>query len=107
MDSCPICGITDFNIGKSCNLHGQTVCIECCKKCEHYKFDDLYYMHRCSYGVAEAEKTKNEIGETKKRIAELDIKQADLYRRGYWHKAEDVVWEIVELQRKLERLKGA
>ncbi len=107
MVSCPICGSTNFNIGKSCKFHGQTVCIDCCKACEHYTFDDIYFMHRCKYGVAEAEKVKDEIAETRKKIEELDKQQEDLFRRGYQQKADDVVWEIVELQRRLERLKGA
>nr|WP_315021779.1 hypothetical protein [uncultured Aminipila sp.] len=64
-------------------------------------------MHRCKYGVAEAEKVKDEIAETRKKIEELDKQQEDLFRRGYQQKADDVVWEIVELQRRLERLKGA
>lgn len=107
MVSCPICNSTDFIVGKCCKLHGQTVCIDCCKKCKYYTFDDIYFMHRCSYGVKAAEKAKNEIAETNKKIEELDKKQEDLFRRGYQQKADDVVWEIVELQRRLERLKGA
>lgn len=107
MVSCPICHSPDFMVGKSCKKYGQTVCIECCKACEYYLLDDVYIMHRCKYGVAEAEKAKDEIAEMRKKIEELDKKQAELYQKGYKQKADDVVWEIVELQRRLERLKGA
>lgn len=115
MHSCHICGSSIANEWRHCpEVDNQLICgSEHCKACKHWRKEEDKGTLWCTYwhGHKDAkEERKNEIAETKKKIAELDKQQADLYRKGYWSKAEDVVWEIVELQRKikrLENLKGA
>lgn len=102
MIECPICKNTKYKEAIQCSRLKKCVCISCCKKCEHYFYDDFYPMHRCMYGVKEEEKSKK----LKMRINELEKKQEDLYRTGQTVKAENIVWEIVEIQRQIKKLEG-
>ena len=40
------------DVWKICPKHsGVPVCIDCCKKCEHYFYNDFYISHGCRYGA--------------------------------------------------------
>ena len=76
-----------FKVGKICSKTGETVCINCCKKCENYFFNDAYFAHGCRYGVHEwhtsvtAEEAR--LNRIKAQIEDKVQLQERILNRGY------------------------
>ncbi len=47
---CPTCGSVNFKVGKICSKTKELVCIDCCRKCEYYFYNEAYIAHGCTYG---------------------------------------------------------
>lgn len=84
---CPECRAVNFKVGKICSKTGETVCINCCKKCENYFFNDAYFAHGCRYGVHEwhtsvtAEEAR--LNRIKAQIEDKVQLQERILNRGY------------------------
>jgi len=103
---CPICGKTpkECKEWRPCpKMDKQLICgSEHCIVCEYWRkpedkdtFWCTYYHGRLVRQRIDMPSLKNKI-RTKEKIAD------DLYRRGKWRAAEDIIWEVVDLKKKIK-----
>ena len=78
--------------------------MDCCRLCEHGKKDEVYIRHLCTYGQVSL--NQKQIDRLEAEIEQLIAEQDDLYRCGRFRKADNLAWEIADLNRKLKKMKN-
>lgn len=103
---CPVCGRENPHITRQCPMRGSVpVCVECCKKCEHFRLID-----GCMYHTEE--RTAEDIRKRKER--QRDSLANELTRKRKYHyylikhkqrdEAKEVARELADITAQIEKL---
>lgn len=105
---CPQCGTLGYSVGKVCSRTGETICIDCCRSCEYYFFNEAYVSHGCRYGVenlhSAPSKDEVKINQIRARIEEKYKKVEYFYQTDRPYIARKIECEINGLKMEMARL---
>lgn len=75
---------------------------EHCKVCEYFRKPEDTGSFWCTFYHGRSDRQKIDIPSLKNKIRTKQKIADDLYRRGKWRAAEDIIWEVVDLQKKIK-----
>lgn len=102
---CPECGrpLSEVKVCKVCERHGgEAVCLDCCKECAYYFYNEAYIAHGCRYGVDkwhDKEETKEVI------LKRLDAQIGKLERKADYFYMTSRPWVAKKIEGKITRLR--